>query len=48
LIANPDIAADIEHKILVKLGVITDPNATEDSASNVESIEPKIAQRKGA
>jgi recombination protein RecA len=48
LIANPDIAADIEHKILVKLGVITDPNATADSASNVESIEPKIAQRKGA
>jgi recombination protein RecA len=48
LIATPDIAADIEHKILVKLGVITDPNATADSASNVESIEPKIAQRKGA
>jgi recombination protein RecA len=48
LIANPDIAADIERKILIKLGVVADPNAPEESASNVESIEPKIAQRKGA
>ncbi|MHA7986979.1 recombinase RecA [Rathayibacter sp. CAU 1779] len=48
LIANPDIAAEIEHKILVKLGVIADPNASIEVASNVESIEPKIAQRKGA
>jgi recombination protein RecA len=48
LIANPDIASEIEHKILVKLGVIADPNAAAEAASNVESIEPKIAQRKGA
>jgi recombination protein RecA len=48
LIDNPDIAAEIEHKILVKLGVIVDPNAPAEGASNVESIEPKIAQRKGA
>ena len=48
LIANPDIALEIERKILIKLGVIADPNAPADAASNVESIEPKIAQRKGA
>ncbi|GAB3608814.1 MULTISPECIES: recombinase RecA [Humibacter] len=48
LIDNPDIAAEIERKILVKLGVIVDPNAPVESVSNVESIETKIAQRKGA
>jgi recombination protein RecA len=48
LISNPDIAAEIERKILVKLGVVADPDAAAAGPSNVESIEPKIAQRKGA
>ncbi|WP_022901683.1 recombinase RecA [Humibacter albus] len=48
LIKNPDIAAEIERKILIKLGVVDDPDAKADETSNVESIETKLAQRKGA
>jgi recombination protein RecA len=43
LIQNPEIAADIEGKILAKLGV---GGTTE--AAPVESIAPKLAERKGA
>jgi recombination protein RecA len=45
LLQNPDIAADIEQKILVKLG-IGQPTLTA-VPSNVESIAPKLG-RKGA
>jgi recombination protein RecA len=44
LIQNPEIAAEIEGKILAKLGV---GGAKADDAS-VESIAPKLAERKGA
>jgi recombination protein RecA len=44
LIQNPEIAAEIEGKILAKLGV---GGATADAAA-VESIAPKLAERKGA
>lgn len=43
LIQNPEIAAEIEGKILAKLGV---GGAKEEAP--VESIAPKIAERKGA
>ncbi|GAA4376770.1 recombinase RecA [Agromyces bauzanensis] len=46
LIQNPDIAAEIEKKILVKLG-IGQPAGAAPVPSNVESIEPKLG-RKGA
>jgi recombination protein RecA len=46
LIQNPEIAAEIEGKILAKLGVGgAKPDA---AAAPVESIEPKLAARKGA
>jgi recombination protein RecA len=50
LIANPDIAAEIENKILIKLGVIADPNAVAApaEADNVDSLEKKLQARKGA
>ncbi len=48
LIANPDIAAEIENKILIKLGVIADPNAAETPAATVDSLEEKLQARKGA
>lgn len=48
LIANPDIAAEIEQKIKVKLGIVADPNAAAVEASNVGSIEDKLKARKGA
>jgi len=48
LISNPDIANEIERKIKVKLGIIADPNAPAVVADNVDSLEDKIAQRKGA
>ncbi|GAA4181226.1 recombinase RecA [Gryllotalpicola koreensis] len=46
LIEHADIAAEIEQKILVKLGVVKDPNAVAeaDVAENVA----KLPQRKGA
>jgi recombination protein RecA len=46
LLQNPDIAADIENKILVKLG-IGKAGAAPAMPSNVESIEGKLG-RKGA
>ena len=46
LLQNPDIAADIEQKILVKLG-IGKAGAAPAVPSNVESIESKLG-RKGA
>jgi recombination protein RecA len=53
LISNPEIANDIEQKIKVKLGIVVDPNAPVAAADgapagNVDSLEDKIAQRKGA
>ncbi|MGH1526273.1 recombinase RecA [Leifsonia sp. L25] len=50
LIANADIAAEIEKKILIKLGVIADPNAAAApvEADNVDSLEKKLQARKGA
>jgi recombination protein RecA len=46
LIQNPEIAAEIEGKILAKLGV---GGAKADAAdAPVDSIAPKIAERKGA
>ena len=47
LIEHADIAAEIERKILMKLGVIKDPSA-EAAAAPVEDISTKLAQRKGA
>ncbi|MCJ1713665.1 recombinase RecA [Microbacterium sp. M1A1_1b] len=46
LIQNPEIAAEIEGKILAKLGVGGAKPAAD--AAPVESIEPKLAARKGA
>jgi recombination protein RecA len=46
LLQNPDIAADIEQKILVKLG-IGQPAVAAVPPLKVESIEPKLG-RKGA
>lgn len=46
LIANPDIAADIEQRILVKLGVA--PGAAKTDGTNVESIQDKLAARKAS
>lgn len=48
LIANPDIAAEIENKILIKLGVIADPNAAAVPDATVDSLEEKLQARKGA
>ncbi|WP_157002562.1 recombinase RecA [Agromyces laixinhei] len=45
LLQNPDIAADIEQKILVKLGIGQPAGAS--APSNVEPIAPKLG-RKGA
>lgn len=47
LLQNPDIAADIEQKILVKLGIgaAGQQAATQQAAGNVESL---AAKRKGA
>ncbi|MGN6408259.1 MAG: recombinase RecA, partial [Curtobacterium sp.] len=46
LIQNPEIAAEIEGKILAKLGV--GGASAEAVEAPVESIAPKIAERKGA
>ncbi|MFE4470579.1 recombinase RecA [Leifsonia sp. NPDC056824] len=50
LIANADIAAEIEKKILIKLGIVADPNAAAApaEADNVDSLEKKLQARKGA
>jgi recombination protein RecA len=47
LLQNPDIAADIEKKILVKLGIGQQAGGAQAAPSNVESIESKLG-RKGA
>jgi recombination protein RecA len=47
LLQNPDIAADIEKKILVKLGIGQPAGGSQAVPSNVESIEGKLG-RKGA
>jgi recombination protein RecA len=47
LLQNPDIAADIEQKILVKLGIGQPAGGAQAVPSNVESIEGKLG-RKGA
>ncbi|MGW4927554.1 recombinase RecA [Agromyces sp. NPDC004153] len=47
LLQNPDIAADIEKKILVKLGIGQQVGGAQAAPSNVESIEGKLG-RKGA
>ncbi|PJJ72511.1 recombination protein RecA [Diaminobutyricimonas aerilata] len=46
LLENPDIASEIETKILTKLGIGAAGAAA--AAPNVESIETKLAARKGA
>jgi len=50
LIANADVAAEIEKKILIKLGIVADPNAAAApaEADNVDSLEKKLQARKGA
>jgi recombination protein RecA len=45
LIQNPEVAAEIEGKILAKLGV---GGAQAEADAPVDSIAPKIAERKGA
>ncbi|HEV7957768.1 MAG: recA [Microbacteriaceae bacterium] len=52
LIKNPQIAAEIEQKIKIKLGLVADPNAAAPAADSpppaapVESIQKKLASRK--
>lgn len=46
LTENPEIAADIEHKIKAKIGLLVDSDAS--AVTNVEELAPKIAARKGA
>ncbi|KAB1653098.1 recombinase RecA [Pseudoclavibacter chungangensis] len=49
LLNNPDIAAEIERKILTKLGIVADAEVQAAPApSNVEPIEARAAKRKGA
>ncbi len=48
LLENPDIADEIERKILVKLGIGAAGKAAQAEASNVESLEDKLAARKAS
>ncbi|ODA90600.1 DNA recombination/repair protein RecA [Leifsonia xyli subsp. xyli] len=48
LIANPDIAAEIENKIKIKLGIVADPNADAEPTAAAGSLEEKLPARKGA
>ncbi len=48
LIQHPDIAAEIEEKILVKLGVKDDPNAPVVAAVEESNVEPLRDERLGA
>ncbi len=48
LLENPDIAAEIEQKILVKLGIGAAAKAAQAAAGNVESLEDKLAARKAS
>ncbi len=47
LLENPDIAQEIEEKLLVKLGIKADPNAVLTAVENAESFEG-VAERRGA
>ena len=47
LLQNPDIANEIEQKILMKLGIGAAAKAAE-AAANVESLEDKLAARKAS
>ncbi|QTX05022.1 recombinase RecA [Agromyces archimandritae] len=48
LLQNPDIAADIEQKILVKLGIGKNGAVAAEPVAKVDSIEGKLSARKGA
>ena len=48
LIENPDMADEIEKKILTKLGVGVRRRRADDAPSNVESLETKLAARKAS
>ncbi|HEY0248983.1 MAG TPA: recombinase RecA [Gryllotalpicola sp.] len=48
LIEHSEIANEIEQKILIKLGVVKDPNAPAEIPAPVEDISTKLQQRKGA
>ncbi|KDP91481.1 MULTISPECIES: recombinase RecA [Clavibacter] len=53
LLNNPEIAAEIEQKIKVKLGLVKDPNAVADAAADsapapVAAVAPKASARKSA
>ncbi len=48
LLENPDIALDIEQKILTKLGIGTPLAVVPEPEAKVESIQPKLASRKAA
>jgi recombination protein RecA len=48
LLANPDIAADIEQKIKAKLGIGVEVAVESAEVSNVDSLESKLKSRRGA
>jgi recombination protein RecA len=48
LLQNPDIANEIEQKILMKLGIGAAAKAAEAAAANVESLGDKLAARKAS
>jgi recombination protein RecA len=48
LLQNPDVANEIEQKILTKLGIGAAAKAAEAAAANVESLEDKLAARKAS
>jgi recombination protein RecA len=48
LLQNPDIANEIEQKILMKLGIGAAAKAAESAAANVESLGDKLAARKAS
>ena len=48
LIEHPEIAAEIEDKILVKLGIKEDPNAPAAKDGSAPAVEPVRDARLGA
>jgi recombination protein RecA len=48
LLQNPDVANEIEQKILTKLGIGAAAKAAEAATANVESLEDKLAARKAS
>jgi len=53
LLNNPEIAAEIEQKIKVKLGLVKDPNAVAEAPADaapapVAAVAPKASARKSA